>query len=48
MKKSYKGALVKLSDHLKEIREIYLDCSKYVVDKNDGSKASVGYLELKR
>jgi alkylation response protein AidB-like acyl-CoA dehydrogenase len=33
--KSYKGNLSKLAVYLKEIREIYLDCLKYVSDKND-------------
>jgi alkylation response protein AidB-like acyl-CoA dehydrogenase len=46
MKKSYKGALVKLADHLKEIREIYLDCCKYVVDKNDPRFQDVAAKEL--
>jgi hypothetical protein len=46
MKKSYKGALAKLSDHLKEIREIFLDCCKYVVDKNDPRFQDVAAKEL--
>lgn len=33
--KSYKGNLSKLAAYLKEIREIFLDCLKYVNDKND-------------
>ncbi len=46
MNKSYKGALVKLADHLKEIREIFLDCRKYVVDKNDPRFQDVAAKEL--
>ena len=34
-KKVYKGALDKLAGYLKEIREIYLDCLKYINDKAD-------------
>ena len=34
-KKTYKGALTKLANHLKEIREIFIDCKKYVDDKKD-------------
>jgi alkylation response protein AidB-like acyl-CoA dehydrogenase len=34
-KKVYKGALNKLAQYLKEIREIFLDCLKYVIEKND-------------
>lgn len=46
MKKSYKGAMTKLADHLKEIREIFLDCRKYVVDKNDPRFQDVTAKEL--
>jgi alkylation response protein AidB-like acyl-CoA dehydrogenase len=46
MKKSYKGALVKLADHLKEIREIFLDCLKYVTDKKDVHFQEVAAKEL--
>ncbi len=46
MKKSYKGAMTKLADHLKEIREIFLDCRKYVVDKNDPRFQDVAAKEL--
>jgi alkylation response protein AidB-like acyl-CoA dehydrogenase len=35
MKKTYKGTLTKLADYLKEIREIYLDCLRFVTEKND-------------
>jgi len=33
--RNYKGNLQTLADTLKEIREIFLDCLKYVLDKND-------------
>jgi len=46
MKKSYKGALTKLADYLKEIREIFLDCRKYVIDKNDPRFQDVAAKEL--
>jgi alkylation response protein AidB-like acyl-CoA dehydrogenase len=46
MKKTYKGTLNKLADHLKEIREIFLDCLKYVQDKNDPSFQDVAAKEL--
>ena len=46
IKKSYKGALTKLADHIKEIREIFLDCRKYVVDKNDPRFQDVAAKEL--
>jgi alkylation response protein AidB-like acyl-CoA dehydrogenase len=46
MKKTYKGTLNKLADHLKEIREIFLDCRKYVQDKNDPSFQDVVAKEL--
>jgi len=46
MKKTYKGTLNKLADHLKEIREIFLDCLKYVQDKNDPSFQEVAGKEL--
>jgi len=34
-KKVYKGTLTKLGNYLKEIREIYLDCLRYVIEKKD-------------
>jgi 3-(methylthio)propanoyl-CoA dehydrogenase len=34
-KKVYKGALTKLVEYLKEIRLLFLDCLKYINDKND-------------
>jgi alkylation response protein AidB-like acyl-CoA dehydrogenase len=46
MKKTYKGTLNKLADHLKEIREIFLDSLKYVQDKNDPSFQEVAGKEL--
>lgn len=46
MKKSYKGALTKLAEHLAEIREIFLDCLKYVTDKNDSRFQDVAAKEL--
>jgi hypothetical protein len=46
MKKTYKGTLNKLADHLKEIREIFLDCLKYIQDKNDPSFQDVAAKEL--
>lgn len=46
MKKTYKGTLNKLADHLKEIREIFTDCLKYVQDKNDPSFQDVAAKEL--
>jgi alkylation response protein AidB-like acyl-CoA dehydrogenase len=45
-KKKYKGNLVKLAEYLKEIREIYLDCLKYVTDKNDQRFQEVAAKEL--
>jgi hypothetical protein len=33
--KTYKGTLTKLANYLKEIREIFYDCLKYVVEKKD-------------
>jgi alkylation response protein AidB-like acyl-CoA dehydrogenase len=46
MKKTYKGTLNKLADHLKEIREIFLDCLKYIQDKNDPAFQDVAAKEL--
>jgi 3-(methylthio)propanoyl-CoA dehydrogenase len=34
-KKEYKGGLGNLVNHLKEIRDIYKDCVKYIADKKD-------------
>jgi alkylation response protein AidB-like acyl-CoA dehydrogenase len=46
MKKTYKGTLVKLAKHLQEIRDIFLDCLKYVTDKNDSQFQDVAAKEL--
>ncbi len=45
-KKEYKGSLVKLLDSLKEIRELYKDCIKYVKDKKDASFQDVAAKDL--
>ena len=45
-KKEYKGSLVKLLDSLKEIRELYKDCIKYVKDKKDTSFQDVAAKDL--
>jgi alkylation response protein AidB-like acyl-CoA dehydrogenase len=45
-KKVYKGTLDKLAKYLKEIREIFLDCLKYVNDKNDRHFHDVSAKEL--
>ncbi|MFA6980490.1 MAG: acyl-CoA dehydrogenase family protein [Ignavibacteriaceae bacterium] len=42
----YKGGLTRLATHLKEIREIYLDCLKYVIDKKDTSFQDVAAKDL--
>lgn len=42
----YKSNLARLADHLKEIREIYLDSLKYVIDKNDKYFQDVAAKEL--
>lgn len=44
--KQYKGNLAKLADHLKEIREIFLDSLKYVVDKKDKYFQEIAAKEL--
>lgn len=46
MNKTYKGTLNKLADHLKEIREIFTDCLKYIQDKNDPRFQDVAAKEL--
>ena len=33
--KEYKGNLIRLAEHMKEIRKIFLYCLQYVLDKND-------------
>lgn len=45
-KKVYKGNLLKLADHLKEIREIFLDSLRYVADKKDKYFQDVAAKEL--
>jgi len=42
----YKGGLARLAEHLKEIREIFLDCLKYVLDKKDTSFQDVAAKDL--
>ncbi|NOZ08028.1 MAG: acyl-CoA dehydrogenase [FCB group bacterium] len=43
---NYKGILQKLAGHLAEIREIFLECRKYVTDKNDQYFQDVAAREL--
>lgn len=45
-KKSYKGALANLAKYLIEIREIFLECLKYVADKHDTQFQEVAAKEL--
>jgi len=45
-KKSYKGTIGKLAGFLKEIREIFLECRKYIEDKNDHHVHDVAAKEL--
>ena len=45
-KKSYKGALANLANYLKEIRELFLDSLKYVLDKHDSQFQEVAAKEL--
>jgi hypothetical protein len=45
-KKEYKGSLIKLLDSLKEIRELYKDCIKYVKDKKDANFQDVAIKDL--
>jgi alkylation response protein AidB-like acyl-CoA dehydrogenase len=45
-KKVYKGNLDKLARYLKEIREIFLDCLRYVEEKNDHQFQDVVAKEL--
>lgn len=44
--KNYKGPLERLAGFLKEIREIFLDSRKYVLDKNDDHFQQVAAKEL--
>jgi hypothetical protein len=45
-KKEYKGGLTKLANHLKEIRLLFLDCLKYVLDKKETSFQDVAAKDL--
>ena len=45
-KKKYKGGVGNLVNHLKEIREIYKDCLKYVIEKKDPSFQDVAAKDL--
>jgi len=45
-KKVYKGALSNLANYLKEIRELFLDSLKYVLDKKDSQFQEVAAKEL--
>lgn len=44
--KEYKGALQRLNNFLKEIRGIFEDCLKYVIDKNDSTFQDVAAKDL--
>ncbi|MFZ0389469.1 MAG: acyl-CoA dehydrogenase family protein [Calditrichia bacterium] len=44
--KVYKGNLNRLAEQLREIREIYLDCLKYILDKKDQQFQDVAAREL--
>lgn len=44
--KEYKGGLTKLANHLKEIRELFLDCLEYVLDKKDNGFQEVASKDL--
>jgi 3-(methylthio)propanoyl-CoA dehydrogenase len=44
--KNYKGGLSRLADILKEIRLIFTDCLKYVIDKKDNSFQDVASKDL--
>jgi alkylation response protein AidB-like acyl-CoA dehydrogenase len=44
--KEYKGGVGNLVNHLKEIREIYKDCIKYVADKKDPAFQDVAAKDL--
>ena len=45
-KKNYKGGVAPLVNHLIEIREIYKDCLRYVVEKNDPAFQDVAAKDL--
>ena len=44
--KEYKGTLIRLADYLKEIRRIFLDSLKFVLDKNEKDFQDVAAKEL--
>lgn len=44
--REYKGGLAKLANHLREIREIFLDCLRYVLDKKDTGFQDVAAKDL--
>ena len=44
--KEYKGALQRLNNYLKEIREIFEDCLQYVIDKKDSTFQDVAAKDL--
>jgi len=44
--KEYKGTLIRLADYLKEIRHIFLDSLKFVLDKNEKDFQDVAAREL--
>ncbi|MBA4251244.1 MAG: acyl-CoA dehydrogenase [Chlorobiaceae bacterium] len=44
--KNFKAGLIKLQNHLKEIRLIYLECLKYVVEKKESSFQDVASKDL--
>lgn len=45
-KREYKGGLTRLANHLKEIRRLFLDSLKYVVDKKDTGFQDVASKDL--
>jgi len=45
-KREYKGGLVRLVNFVKEIREIFKDCLKYVLDKKDSTFQDVASKDL--
>ncbi|MBI5215360.1 MAG: acyl-CoA dehydrogenase family protein [Ignavibacteriae bacterium] len=45
-KREYKTGLTKLANHLKEIRQLFLDCLKYVLDKKETSFQDVAAKDL--
>ena len=45
-KKEYKGGIGNLVNHLREIREIYKDCAKYVIGKKDPAFQDVAAKDL--